>query len=1053
MRNKQLLQLLLLSVCLLTASFAFSQTRSITGLVTDEKQAPLIGATVSVKNSKASTTTNTDGRFSLDVPSGATTLVITYIGMASMETAITGNTVYAVSLTSNSSTMEDVVVIGYGTLRRANVTTAISSVKERDIKNLPVAGADQAIQGKVAGVTVTSNGGQPGGGVSVRVRGVTNVSGDNEPLYVVDGVQMGATQQSLQQNALGGGSGSTSQSVLATLNPADIESIDILKDASAQAIYGSRGANGVVLITTKKGRSGEGKIAYDSYVGWQQLPRKLDVLNLSEYATYTNSLVGEVRAAGGGMDSIGEFRNPALLGHGTDWQDEIYQTGMIQNHQIAFSGGQNKTNYYFSGNYFDQKGTLIETAFKRYAMRFSIDQQVKSWFKAGISSNLSRSNQKIGLSDGFDAVTSVVLFNSPATPVKDIYGSYISRTIINGISIGNPNNPVALARLRDVKSVTTRAFGALYGDLEFFKGLVLHNEVNYDFNLRDNSAYQPFIQNDSTRAIILSPSRLREERNQSMYWAVKNYLNYNGGFGKHWFYVTAGHEVQSSHYDYVQLSRDNLTLNLPSINAGQAGSSNGESTAAGAGDFRMESYFGRLNYTFNDKYALSASIRGDGSNTFGPGKRWGYFPAGSVAWTATNESFLKNLKNLSYLKVRLSVGAVGGQNANGPNLYTANIVLYGQAPFGPGGLPRNVENPNLGWQSTITYNAGVDATVLNRRLDLTVDVYKKISSNFILPNQLGAYSGLGTNYNDIQTPVTNDGRMTNTGIDVGLTSWNIQNKNVTWKTSLTFSHYKNILDRLNTADATIKGEVNEYGAISLVTLTQQGRPVGSFYGYVTDGLFRSAAELNNGVDYGLNGITPQKLWLGDVRYKDLNDDKKVDDKDVTVIGDPNPDFTFGFTNTVTYKGFDLTAFVYGNYGNDIFNYTRLYTERLNNAYANQLKTVLDRYTSVKTDGTLPRFNQWHNNNFRISDRFIEDGSFLRIQTISLGYNLPKSIASKAKLTSARVYVSVQNLHTFTRYSGYDPELGAYNNSATFANVDIGHYPNPRSLTIGANIEF
>jgi TonB-linked SusC/RagA family outer membrane protein len=582
--------------------------------------------------------------------------------------------------------------------------------------------------------------------------------------------------------------------------------------------------------------------------------------------------------------------------------------------------------------------------------------------------------------------------------------------------------------------------------------LTLRNEFNFNFNLGDNKAFQPFIQNDSTKAIILSPSRLREERNNSLYWAVNNYFNYSGGFGKHWFNATIGHEAQSSHYDYVQLTRDNLTLNLPSINAGQAGSDNGEGTAAGAGDWRMESYFGRVNYSFDNRYALSASIRADGSSTFGPGKRWGYFPAASASWTITNESFAKSIKNLSYLKLRLGVGEVGAQNANGANLYSSNIVLYGQAPFGPGGLPRNVENPNLAWSRTITYNAGIDASILNKRLDISVDYFKKISSDFILPNQLGNYSGLGTEWNDIQTPVTNAGQMTNKGIDISLTSYNIQGKDLSWKTTATFSHYKNNLDRLNDDKATLKGEVNEYGAINLVTLTQPGRAMGTFYGYVTDGLFRSPDELNNGINYGLP-VDPRKLWLGDVRFKDLNGDKIIDDKDVTVIGDPNPKFTYGMTNTVNFKNFDISVFVYGSYGADIFNYTRMYTERLSSPYNNQLVSVLDRYTPTNPNGTLPRFNQWHGNNYRISDMFIEDGSFFRIQNVSLGYNLPKILISKAKLTNARIYASVQNLKTFTGYSGYDPELGAYNNQATFVNVDMGHYPNPRTYTVGANIEF
>ncbi|WP_423147104.1 SusC/RagA family TonB-linked outer membrane protein [Rubrolithibacter danxiaensis] len=1047
---RQILQkVVLLALFTGVASVLFAQDRVVKGTVSDEQGITLPGASVSVKDTKIQTSTDANGAFSINVPAGKNVITVSYIGMQQENVTVAGKSVVQVVLKESATTLNEAVVIGYGTIRRSDVTSSISSVSQKDIKNLPVAGIDQAIQGKVAGVSVTNNSGQPGGGVSVRVRGITSVNG-NEPLYVIDGVPLMGTSSSLEQNFLGGGSGQTGQSVMATLNPADIESIDILKDASAQAIYGSRGANGVVLINTKKGKTGQGRITYDTYYGVQEVPKKLSVMNLSQYAEYMNSLVGEIRAAGSGLDSVGEFKNPGLLGHGTDWQDEIYQRGATMSHQLSFSGGSDKTTYYFSGGYFDQTGTLIETGFKRYTLRANIDQQVTKWLKAGFSTNLSRSNQKIGLSDGFDAVTSTVLYNSPATPVRDINGNFISQNVIGGSTFGNPNNPVALASSRDVRTVGTKAFGALYAEINILKGLTLRNEGNYDFSLTSDKAYQPYIQNPETKAVILSPSRLREQRSNSLYWLLKNYLNYNTDFGKHSISATAGHEVQKSTYDYINANRNNLVLNLPSLNAGDADLSQG--IGAGAGVWSMESFFARGSYTYDNKYSVSGTIRRDGSSSFGPGKRWGTFPAGSVSWTASNEPFLKDSKYLNYLKLRLGYGLVGEQGVSGNNPYTSNITLFGVAPFGAGGLPSNVENPFLSWESVKTYNAGVDLTTLNNKLELTVDLYKKITSDMLLPTQLGAFSGLGTAWNDIQTPITNDGEMTNTGFDISLTSYNIQSKNTKWKTNFTFSHYKNILNRLNTESATIVGQFDEYGTKSLITLSQQSKPVGSYYGYVTDGLFRSEAELNNGIDYGL-AVAPDKLWLGDIRYKDLNGDGKIDDKDVTTIGNPNPKFTFGMTNTVNWKNFDLSVFLYGSYGADIFNYTRRQTESLSSPYNNQLTTVLGRYTESNPNGTLPRYNQWSNNNLRISDRFIEDGSYLRIQNVALGYNLPKSLINKAKVSTARIYASVQNLYTFTNYSGYDPELGALNNSVTFMNVDNGHYPIPRTFTIGANIEF
>lgn len=1025
--------------------------RLITGVVTDESGTTLPGAAVVLKGTKISAMTNGDGKYSIAVPQTGAVLVVSYVGMTSRELTVGADNVLNIKLESSTSTLSDVVVIGYGTLRKSELTSSISSVSQKDIKNLPVAGIDQALQGKVSGVTVNNNGGQPGGGVSVRIRGLTKVGDNNEPLYVIDGVPMGAKSTSLEQNFLGGGSGQTGQSVLATINPADIESIDILKDASAQAIYGARGANGVVLINTKRGRANQGKISYDSYVGMAEIPKKLSVMNLQQNAEYMNSLVLEVRGVpGSGMDSIAEFKNPALLGNGTDWQDEIYRRGFTQSHQLAFSGGSERTQFYFSGGYLNQEGTLIKTGFKRTTLRANIDHQATKWLKTGITTSLSRSDQQIGLSDGFDAVTSTVLYNSPVTPVRDVNGNFISTNIIGGSTFGNPNNPVALASLRDVTNQSSKAFGSVYADLNIIDGLVIRSEGNFDFNLSSDKAFQPFVQNGITNAVILSPSRLREQRNNSLYWALKNYANYNKTFGKHNIGATVGHEAQKSKYDYINANRDNLVLNLPNLNAGDAGLTQG--IGAGAGIWSMESVFGRLNYTFDNKYAISGTLRRDGSSTFGDGHKWGTFPAVSASWTASNESFLKDNKLVDYLKFRAGYGQVGGQDAGGNNLYSANITLFGTAPFGAGGLPSNVANPFITWESIETYNGGVDLTTWNKKLEFTLDVYKKITTNMLLATQVEAFSGLGTAWNDIQTPTTNDGRMTNTGFDIGLTSYNVQNTNFTWKTNIVFSRYKNVLNSMNKPEATITGMFDEYGTKSLVTLSQQGRPFGSFYGYVTDGLFRSQAELNNGIDYGLP-VAPGSLWLGDIRFKDLNGDGVVNDKDVTVIGNPNPDFTYGFTNTFSWKGVDLSVFIYGSQGGDIFNYSRRQTEALSSAYNNQLTTVLNRYSASNPNGDLPRYNQWHNNNSRISDRYIEDASYLRIQNVALGYNLPKSLISRVKVTNARFYVSVQNLYTFTNYSGYDPELGALNNNVRFMNIDNGHYPVPRTFTIGTNIEF
>jgi TonB-dependent starch-binding outer membrane protein SusC len=1044
-------KIILLGIILFFENTLLAQQRTISGTVSDENGGLLPGVAIVAKGTTKGTTTDSKGAFSLAVSVDVKTLSFSFVGMETNEITIGNRSSINVMLTSDTKNLEEVVVIGYGTARKTDITTSIASVNQRDLKNLPVAGIDQALQGRLAGVTVNSNGGQPGGGVSVRVRGITSVNG-NEPLYVIDGVPIEGQSNTLGQSFLGGGNGSTGQSALATINPADIESIDILKDASAQAIYGSRAANGVVLVTTKKGKAGEGKIVYDTYVGFQEIPKKLKIMNLRQNAIYQNSVIQEINAVTGGNQlPIGEFVNPDVLGNGTDWQDEIYQRGAIQSHQLSFSGGQGKTNYYFSGGYFNQTGTLIETAFKRYSVRANIDHQVKSWLRTGFSANLSRSNQKIGLSNGFDAVTSTVLYNSPASPVRDVFGNYAGQSRIGGTPFGNPSNPVALARARDIANATTKTFGALYAEIQFIPGLTLRNELNYDFTFQSDKAYQPYLRNDSAKVDIISPSRLREQRTNSLYWALKSYLNYNKSFGKHAVGLTVGHESQSSSYDYINANREKLTLNLPSLAAGLAGNDSNEGIGAGAGVWSMESFFGRLNYSFNDRYAVSATLRADGSSNFGPKNRWGYFPAVSASWTVTNEEFAKNISGLSYLKLRAGAGTVGNQNVGGQNAYTSNITLYGASPFGNGNAPFNVANPAISWESVKTFNFGIDATLL-KNLELTVDLYKKVTSNMLLPTQLGNYSGLGTDYGDIQTPIANNGQITNTGIDISLTTRIIQAKDFNWKTNFVFSHYKNNLDFLNTPEATILGQFDEYGDRPIVSLSQQGQPVGTFFGYVTDGLFTSAEQLNNGNKWGLD-VAPDKLWLGDIRYKDLNGDKVIDEKDVTTIGNPNPTFTYGMTNTLQYKGFDLSFFIQGSYGAKIFNYARRLTEALNSPYNNQLETVNSRYTATNTTATIPRYNQWHDGNRRISDRYIEDGSYVRLQNVSFGYNLPKNLLKKVKINNAKIYLSAQNLYTITKYTGYDPELGAINNRVTLMNIDNGHYPNPRSFTLGTNIEF
>ena len=1055
MQNK-LLKLTFL-ICLVAVVFpavlsAQQQTRTITGTVMDESNAALPGATIKVKGTTIGTNSGADGSFTLQVPEGSNTLEVTFIGMEPQEVTITPGIPIKITLVTTQSMLNEVVVIGYGTAKRSEITSAISSVKTEEIKDLAVAGIDQALQGKVSGLTVMNNSGQPGGGVAVRVRGITSIN-SNDPLIVVDGVPFTSnTVSNMGYDGLGGSDGQTGNSFLATLNPNDIESIDVLKDASAQAIYGSQAANGVLLITTKKGKSGEDKITYDFSYGLQQVARTLDVMNLRQFARYQNSVIAEL---GAGYIPTEEFADPSLLGKGTDWQKAIFRQGYTMDHQLGISGGKDKTSYYFSAGYFGQNGILIGSDFKRYTTRFNLDSQVKSWLKAGVSSNITRSIQNVTLADAAESTIWWAALQNPLIPVKNLDGTWAGNYTVGGYNY-TADNPVATSSSRGNKGTNTTIFGNIYADIIFFKGFSLKNEFSYNIGMQNNIAYQ-YGANIGTRSL---QAQLYDNKNNGYFYAVRNYLNYTRTFGKHNVNFTGGHEAQYSYWESMGGKKVDLQNNILDMNAGGTDKLTWDLTG-GKGDWAMESYFVRGNYTFDSRYSVSLSYRADGSANFGPNNKWGYFPGASIGWTVTNEKFAENWdKVMNYMKIRLGAGAVGNQNLPGgapTPPYTAGVnfwpgpVGFGQVGSASTNFISGIANADLGWESVITYNAGVDFGFINGRIGATVDVYKKVTSNMLLFSTGPALLGVGDAWNDLKAPIGNVGQMTNTGFDLSLTTRNIERPNFTWTTSLIFSHYKNVLDKLINEASSIDGKL--YYDNYLITHTVPGYAVGTFWGLKTDGLFRTEAELANSYpQFGL-GVAQNETWLGDVRFKDMNGDKIIDSKDLTFIGSPIPDFTFGFTNNFTYRNFDFSVFLQGSYGAEIFNFMKWQLERMNNVYFNQSTAVIDRYTADNKTGALPRFTNSNTNNTAMSDRYVEDGSYVRVQNITLGYRLPKTLISKVKMNNLRLYLTVQNLYTLTNYTGFDPEVGAYNNSIRLMNVDAGHYPNPRTVMGGLNVEF
>ena len=1055
MQNK-LLRLTFL-ICLVAVVFpavlsAQQQTRTVTGTVMDESNAALPGATIKVKGTTIGTNSGSDGSFTLQVPEGSNTLEVTFIGMEPQDVTITPGVPIKVTMVTTQSMLNEVVVIGYGTAKRSEVSSAISSVKTEEIKDLAVAGVDQALQGKVSGLTIMNNSGQPGGGVAVRVRGITSIN-SNDPLIVVDGVPFTSnTVSNTGYDGLGGSDGQTGNSFLATLNPNDIESIDVLKDASAQAIYGSQAANGVLLITTKKGKAGDDKITYDFTYGIQSVANTLDVMNLRQFAEYQNGVIAEL---GPGYTPTEEFKDPSLLGEGTDWQDAIYRQGFTMDHQLGISGGKEKTSYYFSAGYFSQEGILIGSDFKRFSTRFSLDSQVKSWLKAGVSSNLSRSTQNVTLADAAESTIWWAALQNPLIPVKNSNGTWAGNYTVSGYTY-TADNPVAMAENRGNESVITTIFGNIYADILFLKGFSLKNEFSYNIGMQNNIAYQ-YAANVGTRSL---QAQLYDNRNNSYYYAIRNYLDYTKNLGKHFVNFTGGHEAQYSYWEGIGGKKVDLQNNILDLSAGGTDKTTWDLTG-GKGEWAMESYFVRGNYTFDNRYSVSLSFRADGSSNFGPNKKWGYFPGASVGWTVTNEKFADNWdKVMNYMKVRIGAGSVGNQNlpSGAPTPpYSAGVnfwpgpVGFGQVGSASTNFLAGIPNPDLGWESVITYNAGVDLGFINGRIDATIDVYKKVTSNMLLFSTGPALLGVGDAWNDLKAPIGNVGQMTNTGIDLSITSRNIEKTNFSWSTSLIFSHYKNVLDKLINDASSIDGKI--YYDNYLITHTVPGYAVGTFWGLKTDGLFRTEAELEASYpQFGL-GVAQNETWLGDIRFKDVSGDQEITSADLTFIGSPVPDFTFGLTNNFRYRDFDLSIFLQGSYGAEIYNFMEWQLERMNNVYYNQSTKVMDRYTADNTDGSLPRFTNSNTNNTAMSDRYVEDGSYLRIQNITLGYRFPRSIISKVKMTNLRLFVTSQNLYTFTNYSGYDPEVGAYNNSIRLMNVDAGHYPNPRTFMGGLSVQF
>jgi len=1018
---------------------------TVTGVISDEKGMTIPGVNVSVKGTGTAVITNLDGQYSIQAADDAT-LVYSFIGFTPQEVAIKGKKTINVTLSEGAKTLDEVVVIGYGSQKKGDVNGSVSSIKARDIENLKQVSVDQMLQGKAAGVTVTNNSGAPGSNVSVKIRGITSLSGTNEPLYVIDGIPVSgdARNSTTSGQPIAGGNlanaGNITVSPLSLLNPNDIESIDVLKDASATAIYGSRGANGVVIITTKSGKKGTGKLYYDNSYSTQQQVTHMDVYNLRQYAVYQNAL-----AAAYSQTPRFEFSNPELLGNGTDWQEEIFKNSALKSHQLSFSGGKEGVNYYVSGSYFDQDGTIIGSGYKRFTFKTNIDANVKTWLKVGVNINFANTSEKITLNSSADGIISTSLLSSPDVSVRDLEGNF-SGPPADG-TLGSFINPVASALMNTNKLKRRSYSGNFFAEFKLLKGLDFRFELGGYTESSLNKEFRPTYQ----WGIAVNPTATLNQREQMFYSAnVKNYLTYRTTLGKHNFTLLAGQEANQGHWEGLNLTASGFVDNeLQEIAV-----SDTKLLQYGGqyiGEQALSSYYGRVIYDFDNKYGITASWRADGSSKFAEGNKWGYFPAFSATWKLSNEAFMEGTKKyVDNIKLKFGYGETGNQQI--PNNQYSSTITTSLTGIGQSYFPAGTANPNLKWETSKQTNIGIDFSLFNSALNATVEVYKKTSENFLYKTNFPLYLTGGETYEGgVSSPTANMGSMENKGIDITLNFNKKLSDNLNWSSTLVFSKYVNKVLKLDNA---INRDINVNGYLSkTVTRTVEGGYVGAFLGPVYEGIYRDAAQLAGAPLNGF-GADPAPFIVGDAIYRDLNGDGIVNEDDFTTIGNPNPDFTYGFTNSFNYKGVDLSVFVQGSVGNDIYNLTRRAGTLNSNNYVNQFTEASDYYSAANVNGHLPRIGsgQAHPNNF-LSGRYIEDGTYLRIQNISLGYSLPTEWISKIKITKLRIYGSIQNLYTFTKYKGYDPEVGSYNQDALLSGIDNGRYPTPRTMSMGFNIEF
>ena len=1046
--------------------------RQIKGKVVDAAGETVIGANVLEKGTTNGVITDIDGNFVLNVSSGAT-LEISYIGYVTQTIKVTNQTSLHIVLKEDSETLDEVVVVGYGTMKKSDLSGASVSVGEDAIKGSVITNLDQSLQGRAAGVSAVSTSGAPGSSSSIRVRGQATINSNAEPLYVIDGVIVQGGGASGADFGLGDvlGNGSVSTiSPLSTINPADIVSMEILKDASATAIYGAQGANGVILITTKRGKAGEAKFTYDGMLAVQRQTKRLDMMNLREFANYYNEFVQV-----GELDVNGYYADPSILGKGTNWQDAVFQTALQHQHQVSAEGGTEKIKYYVSASYMDQDGTLIGSNFNRYSFRVNLDSQLKSWLKLGLSATYSSTDEDLKLADGEQGIINYSLKTVPDIPIYDIDGNYA--TIVRE-GYTNPN-PIAMAMMDQVLLNRQKLTGNIFFEVTPIKNLVWHAELGYDISASRGERYKPMVDFGSwTRDSNYSSI----QKNSSTFWQLKNYVTYSGMIDKHNFTAMLGQECWASNYDNISVT--NTSLPSDAVHNPALGTAT-PVIGSGFGSSAMASFFTRLTYNYDNRYYGTYTYRYDGSSNFGPDNRWAGFHALAGSWRFSNEEFFKPLSGvISNGKLRLGWGQTGNANIGG-YLWGTSIVKMSSS-LGTGYRPKNIPNTSIKWESQEQWNVGLDLGFIQDRINVVVDWYKKVSNDMLMALQLPSYMGTqGNTSSRLDPPYGNYGSIENAGVEISLNTHPLIGK-FQWDSDFQISFNKNKLKALSgTANAQIVG----YGQWNdVVSVSNVGESLYNFYGYVCDGVYQDYEDLQKSPkpeQYPSNGVFNRKntVWVGDIKYKDISGpdgkpDGVINEYDKTNLGSPMPKFTFGWTNTFRYKDFDLSIFINGSYGNKVMNYLGMQLTHMNSAWENQLNSVTGRarLEPIDPDKVYPSGQYWYddvtnvrvsnpeaaiprasiqdpNDNDRISDRYVEDGSYIRLKNITLGYTFPSKLIKKFGINNLRLYANIQNLLTITGYDGYDPEIGASTQSTNVYGLDYGRYPSPTVYSFGLNISF